>query len=152
MKFELEPGNVMTIAFANGDDEGVLRIHYKYDRIQVEATLPDTQGRAGIIYEEIFGAGMDDFAERAEPVSQDDNPADRFEEDDDLADRFEDADSMEVPAEEYSEEVEAPDKLEQAMLDLADEVAEKITASAARRQKKSLFRRWSDQVIAWFRN
>lgn len=47
----------VTIQFK--DSDGSFTISFEPNRIIVEAELPDTQGREGIIYEEVFGAGIE---------------------------------------------------------------------------------------------
>jgi hypothetical protein len=54
----LKPGESVSIQFAESDGE--LIVSFAEDRITVDAgEWYDTQGREGIVYEEIFGHGLD---------------------------------------------------------------------------------------------
>lgn len=52
MKVELNPSESVTVTFAESDGE--IKVAFCETAIRVEADLPDTEGREGIIYEEIF--------------------------------------------------------------------------------------------------
>jgi hypothetical protein len=54
----LKPGESVSIQFAESDGE--LIVNFAEDRITVDAgEWYDAQGREGIVYEEIFGHGID---------------------------------------------------------------------------------------------
>ena len=55
----LKPGEKVEIHFAESDGE--ITVNFQEDRITVETAWPDTAGRQGVIYEEIFGAGISEL-------------------------------------------------------------------------------------------
>ena len=67
----LKPGEKVEIQFAESDGEITVAFHE--ERITVETDWPDTAGRQGVIYEEIFGYGISDkiaVVEWNEPVPE----------------------------------------------------------------------------------
>lgn len=65
MRIELDPGETITVAFANSDGE--IAITFGPQEILVTADLPDTSGRVGEIYREDFVGSLetddhDDFS------------------------------------------------------------------------------------------
>lgn len=53
MKIELKQGERITVTFA--DTDGEIEVSYGENNLTVTADLPDTTGRQGVIYEEVFG-------------------------------------------------------------------------------------------------
>jgi len=52
MKIELAPGETLVVSLKESDGE--FTIKFGEDAVTVEADMPDTQGRTGVIYEEVF--------------------------------------------------------------------------------------------------
>ncbi len=67
MRIILKPGETLTVGFTDGSDasgvgrdlvDGTLDIAIGTTEITVSASMPDTSGREGVIYQEVFGAGI----------------------------------------------------------------------------------------------
>lgn len=57
MKIILKPGETITVGFHESDGE--IAVSFEEKSIDVVASLPDTSGRDGLIYQEIFGFHQD---------------------------------------------------------------------------------------------
>lgn len=65
MKIELQYGEHVTVAFDGTDGE--INVHYAKGKISAFATLEDSAGRMGTIYEEIFNEEDEDALPSGEP-------------------------------------------------------------------------------------
>lgn len=53
MRVVLKPGEQVTISLQDADGEFVVK--YGKNRLTVTVDMPDAEGRAGLIYEELYG-------------------------------------------------------------------------------------------------
>jgi hypothetical protein len=66
MKVVLKPGEEVTIEFEDADGSGLdgeLTVAFDADAIRVKTDWPDTKGRLGIVYEEVFMTWEDEKME-----------------------------------------------------------------------------------------
>lgn len=69
MKVVLKPGEQVTIEFEDADGcglDGELAVAFDTDAIRVKTDWPDTAGRSGIVYEEVFTTWEDEHPEKME--------------------------------------------------------------------------------------
>ena len=69
MKVVLKPGETLEVEFEETD--GTIIVGFSETDITVSANLPDTSGREGVIYQEVFGTNEKAIAvELSEPKSE----------------------------------------------------------------------------------